>query len=65
MDQTITTTSGNEKPATKDVVGADVRSCSVCGYAEQIGTPEITYSRIGPYSGICFECLSKAMGTAA
>jgi hypothetical protein len=58
MDQTITTTSRNEERGTKDTLGADVRRCSVCGYTEQIGIPGITYGRIGPYSGICFDCLS-------
>jgi hypothetical protein len=58
MDQTITTESRNEKPGAEDAVGADVRRCPVCGYTEQIGVPGITYGRIGPYSGICFECLS-------
>lgn len=43
---------------TEDAAGTDTRSCSVCGYTERIGIPGITYSRIGPYSGICFDCLS-------
>lgn len=58
MDQAITSESRNEKPGAENTLGADVKSCSVCGYTEQIGIPGITYSRIGPYPGLCFDCLS-------
>lgn len=59
MDQTVTTTSGDKECRTEDALGENgVRRCSVCGYTEPIGIPGITYGRIGPYSGICWDCLT-------
>ena len=37
------------------------RRCSLCGYTERIGVAGIDYSRIGPYSGVCFDCLSRVL----
>lgn len=62
MDTAITTTSRNEKRGSENTLGENLRRCPICGYTERVGIPGITYGRIGPYSGICWDCLIRIVG---